>query len=613
MQVRSPLSVVVVALAAVATTFIVTPAHARFNDNDYACSYSETSVSVSMQTSIEVFGGKANCRRSQTDPLHVPSFEPFEYEGTFSPVDGTTTEKVWSVWRGKELVSDVRGRCAVDPWINLEAVGPKGFRLVPACTDIVRNSGHAFGPADVNDRFPFMARFGAVPFGERKTRLNEVLAAQAAAKDGTKSFGAPEQPPQAVQAYVYALQGGKTGSVIWLLPKVDVGMWIDRFDVEVTFVPNRKGIDVVAATWYPEGTAAGRSKLIDSTTELNQYYATKKKDYYDSTDYWFRVCAVNNVGRTCATPVLARFETPNNQLMGLKGRTAPAGVMPSGTTLGSMPANGGKALDWGGGASPSVPSGGGSALRATPGAMAGALSAGLPAPGAAVAVQKVTPGQAVAAQKVLPAPTAATTLAAATSPQVATPTPTKPLQNLVPEGDNSNYRIKGDQKTLPTPNPDGSSPGRTSTTTATQLARPIGPLAKPNPPLEVKMHVVQGNPNVSVVYWTIPDQSGKRTIEKFRVLLCPKDGGGFICGGDLVEVALPHFTTAEGTGSEVPATAPWRGSQSPVVKAQVCSINAAGQVCAEPIAVSYWLAPAAADSMQVKRTPAATGVMQLRP
>lgn len=571
-------------------------AQARFSDNDDACSYSDTSVAVATGAQgqpIETYRGKAVCRRARSglqDGLFPSSGYTLDYVGTYNRVTRETTETI----RRDTLEFAASGRCAINPWINPESSGPNGFRLVPACDHVNFKSKYPYGPAD---RFPFMARYGGVPYGVRKAQLDKIDADEQALRSGARSNTAP-QAPQSVQAFVYAMQGGKTGSVLWLLPPVRAGMWVERFEVELAFVPQRKGSDLGAPNWLADGTAPGRTQPVTSTTDPQQYYTTKKKDFYEDTDYTFRVCAVNNVGRNCSNPVLARWEQPKNETIAIKGRSGQpqsqasaqqATLSGSGTTLQPAPnwggiaaapatasafkSGGGGVPNWGGlPPAPAKTLSGPPPGAAPPAAISDAERAarrqrvgdgGAPstsAAGTASSMSLVAPGAAVAVQKVSPKPAAAAPESPPAAVVAATPQP---------------------------------------------AVMPVHGIArKPQAPLRVTAAPVHRDAQHASVNWVAPEQQGGQRIDAFHVLLCPKEGGGSICGGEVVApIVAPASAFAPGSmhGATVPATATWKGAISPVVKVQVCSANGAGFTCAAPVDVSFWSAPAAGGVMQIQR------------
>lgn len=373
----------IVAGAVLAALALSPAAHARFDDNDQACSYRETTAKVTTNNigrTVQRFAGKATCRNANSG-LHgflFPSSNfQVEYEGSYNEATTETTETIQAM----SMTFAASARCAVNPWTQQESNSKNGFRFVPACTNVNFTGQWPYGPAD---RFPFMARYGGVPFGMRKQLIDEQLAAIQASANGQVSFSAPNRP-SGVQATVLRLPKGRVGSVLWQLPKVGQGQWVDRFEVELAFVPNRHDTDPSQANWLPDGSAPGRTTPMTSTTDPNQYYDTVKKDYYDGTDYWFRVCSVNNVGRACAQPVKAVFETPRG--------TARAMPRPSRSDAAAAPllnpaATQGKgSLTWGDATAPKAaqraPMGATGALATTPGIGAAAPGAVAPVPPAA--------------------------------------------------------------------------------------------------------------------------------------------------------------------------------------------------------------------------------------
>lgn len=548
-----------VALVAMVALVCASAAQARFSDNDDACSYSDTSVVVATGAQgqpIETYRGKAVCRRARSglqDGLFPSSGHTLDYVGTYNRVTRETTETI----RWDTLEFAASGRCAINPWINPESSGPNGFRLVPACDHVNFKSKYPYGPAD---RFPFMARYGGVPYGVRKAQLDMIDADEQALRSGARSDTAP-QAPHAVQVFIYATQGSKTGSVLWLLPPVRTGMWVDRFEVDLSFVPRRKGGDPGATDWVPDGTAPGRTQPVTSTTDPQQYYTTKKKDFHEDTDYWFRVCAVNNVGRSCSPAVAARWEQPKDQAIAAAG----GGAAPPAKTLSQQPTSSGSqslmqpAPNWVGTAT----------TPATGSAFAGG---GTPSWGGLPPATAKTKGSTATGGPSLIAPSTAVAVQKTMQKPAAT-TPDNPPAVAVAK-----------------PQP--------SVTAAQGVAR------KPPAPLRVTSAPVPRDAQHASVSWVAPEQAGGQRIDAFHVLLCPKDGGGSICGGDVVAPILapaPAFAPGSMHTATVPAMATWKGAISPVVKVQVCSANGAGFTCAVPVDVGFWSAPASGGVMQIQR------------
>ncbi len=599
------------AVALAAASFAVA-AQARYNDDDRACSYSNTTVALEILKGhqVQIYRGTASCRRADSglQGLLLPNeYRSFSYEGTFDEATQVSTELIRS---GADEYS-ATGRCPINPWINIEATSAKGFRLVPPCQNVNFTSSLRFGTAD---RFPFMARFGGVPWSMRLVQLEELQAAQEVKK--SQPDGAPTFAPQTAAAFVYVYAKRKAGSVQFLLPKIEDRRWIDRFEIEVAFTPHRKGISLDASTnWLADGSMPGPQGPMTSQTDPQQYYEVKKKDYYDDTDYAFRVCAVNAAGRNCATPVVAVFEAQRETFVRGPAATGTGGLQAQSAT--ALNANGAAAAPNWGGSTTSRTAAPGSALGGA-GPQWGGLPTTLSATGLTDAERAAKRQRARDSQSAPPG----TRGTPPTTPQPCVAGWTGPgcdapkgagaalagaaaTRTAVPE--------TGREAALPppigpsgamfTPPPDRGTALALQARTAAATATPNALPQKPNLPSDVSPRAIDREPNFVEVTWRVPVNDGRQRIDRFRVLACPQAGGELFCGGDVNVAAGAGESFRAGTmiSARVGLMVNWKGTPNPVHGVYVCAENSAGLSCIKDmVPVQFWQPPGAAGMVQHK-------------
>jgi hypothetical protein len=587
------------ALALVVGSFAAA-AQARYNDDDRACSYSNTTVALETRQGqqVQIYGGTASCRRANSGLdglLFLSEYHDLSYDGTYNEVTRVATEVI----RSDGFQYSATGRCPINPWINVEATSAKGFRLVPACQNVNFTSKFQFGTAD---RFPFMARFGGVPWSGRLAQLEELWAAQKL-KESTPD-GAPVFAPESVAAHIYVYSKRKAGSLQFLLPAIEARRWIDRFEVEVAFTLHQKGQSLPWVNWLPDGSMPGPAMPITSQTDQQQYYDAKKKDFYDDTSYAFRVCAVNAAGRTCSAPVVAAVEAQRETFArgpDVNGNGV-TDARSAKVATSNANANGAVAApNWGGSAT-SRTAAPGSALGG-----AGPQWGGLPTTQSATALtdaERAAKRQRDRDGQTVPPETPGTPPAG--TPGATPPTTPPATPPATPQPCAAGWTGPGCEP----PQSTGGTPGA-SRTTAVAMTNAAGrgatapnPLPlKPNLPTDVSPRAIDREPNFVEVTWRVPANDGRQRIDRFRVLACPQAGGELFCGGDVnvASSAGESFKAGTVVSARVGLMVNWKGTPNPVHGVYVCAENSAGLSCIKDmVPVQFWQPPGAAGMVQRK-------------
>ena len=205
-------------------------------------------------------------------------------------------------------------------------------------------------------------------------------------------------------------------------------------------------------------------------------------------------------------------------------------------------------------------------------------------------------GQAVAAQRASPAP--GTALSAGT----ALPAPTAPVATPLQWGGTPTGSSGAAMDPAAPATPAAAPNAAAGRAMAVAPGARVEGQAAPLPPLRVTTKEVARNPERAIVSWVVPEQPARRGVAYFRVLLCPDQANAAGCAGEAARVS-PDAGSGFGAGkllsAEMSASLP--GNAYPMHAAQVCAVNAAGQACAEPVALTFWRATASTGIVQLKR------------
>ena len=122
-----------------------------------------------------------------------------------------------------------------------------------------------------------------------------------------------------------------------------------------------------------------------------------------------------------------------------------------------------------------------------------------------------------------------------------------------------------------------------------------------------------GGPLRDSVHWTVPDQSGGREIQQWLVRACPAVQGSPYAACQ--PVAGPAAGQASGATvqAQIPSHITYMGADAPVIAAEICARNSAGQSCADRLALKFaGIGIAPAPHLAIAQGGAAAGTVGIR-
>jgi hypothetical protein len=328
--------------------------------------------------------------------------------------------------------------------VNMQG-GPRSFTINGSCADDPWATQAKCNGDSSNARQAMSANLGWIGLGYSgnsdisQVPFSRVIFDPAVVQAQLKKFesNAPVAPV-GVDAVRWPTQGGKSdlGDISWRAGDMSDNKWVLTFDIEYSQYTN--------GTFTNAGHRVGPGpKQNMSAADANRVYVFSAPTALQSgTDYYFRVCAVNDAGRQCSAPVQARKPTQQEKMARSGGMHVAGGI------VASSGANG---------------AGGGGAPHAT-----GPIALGTARPGA-------TPGNGAGAPSGSKGPTALGTARPTAPIALGTAHPGAPTGSN--GGATGGARLAGGS---PPTSIGGSKPGTTgggAAPTAIGIQRPIGPVA----------------------------------------------------------------------------------------------------------------------------------------
>ena len=206
----------------------------------------------------------------------------------------------------------VDGACADDPWATQATCNGDSSKARQAMSANLGWIGLGYsGNSNVSQ----------VPF-------SRVVFDPAVVQAQLKKFeSSPPMAPVGVEGVRWPTQGGKTdvGDITWRAGDMSDNKWVLMFDIEYS--------------QYTDGTFTNAGHRVGPGPKQNMSAADANRVYVFSapaalqsgTDYYFRVCAVNDAGRQCSAPVQARKPTQQEKMARSGGMHVAGGIVaPSG-------------------------------------------------------------------------------------------------------------------------------------------------------------------------------------------------------------------------------------------------------------------------------------------
>lgn len=168
------------------------------------------------------------------------------------------------------------GSCADDPWATTSQCG-----ATPANVDLSRSFG-----------WPKPTNTGPLSRNVFGTGLISALL--------SKQLSSPPLAPVDIDPVRWPEPDGTVGRVFWRTPDVSGNRWILAYDIEYASSPDSAFIRV--------GRVMGPGATMNlSPKDVSRYFYTSLK--LNQGAYYFHVCSINDAGRQCSAPKLARQPT----------------------------------------------------------------------------------------------------------------------------------------------------------------------------------------------------------------------------------------------------------------------------------------------------------------
>jgi hypothetical protein len=196
-----------------------------------------------------------------------------------------------------------RGPCSEDPWAKGGQCGAS-----PTNIDLYRS-------------------FGWPPPNNNGPLSRNVFGSGLVAALLSKQLSSPPLAPVDLDPVRWPEPEGTVGRIFWRTPDVSGNRWILAYDIEYASSPD--------SAFTNAGRVMGPGATTNLTPrDISRYFYTSLK--LSDAPYYFRVCSVNDAGRQCSAPKVARQPTPAELMVVSRTRRVAGSAL-----AGSPPAAGG--------------------------------------------------------------------------------------------------------------------------------------------------------------------------------------------------------------------------------------------------------------------------------